>query len=220
MSDPNEVRPLRVMVFPDRPDVLLVYVPVGQQFWIPSLQTPLTRNVVAQALRDHDIAARVVESTAGRFTRALARAQQDAKAERGSKEREREAAACVQIHMSPTATTYEKKRAELIAEKHKVDDELRTLKAEIGRAKATAFTSGKYMAVSEYRGKEERAADLATLSLAIQNRLSSLKQAKIAAEAALGPAREKRFIQAVKALLDPDEYQEMWKIANGDEEIP
>ncbi len=67
-------------------------------------------------------------------------------------------------------------KAELIAQKLKVDAEISELKVRIGRAKSIARTAGSFMKVSDFRRLEEQLLRLKSESQAIQARLGELKK--------------------------------------------
>lgn len=209
--DPNDQRPLRVMVFPDRPDVLLIYVPEGQELWLPRLKTPFDRHAVAMALGDAEIEARVRESVPGRYKIALTQALNEHKSEDAQRSREEEAARTHRVRTSKEATTYDLKRRELIAAKDKIDAELRTLKEEVGRAKANAATTGTFLPVKTFRDKMARITDLQSKSLAIQYQLGQLRKAEAAFNVAQGRRREEVFIDLVKKQLPEEEYKALWR---------
>jgi hypothetical protein len=210
MSDPNDPRPLRVMVFPDRPDVLLIYVPEGQELWLPRLKTPFDRHVVAMALNDVDIDARVRESVPGRYKGALTQALSDHRSEDGSRRREEEAARAARVKTSKEATTYDLKRRELVEEKAKTDAQLRALKEEVGHTKAVAATTGNYMPVSTFRNKTDRIADLQNKSLAIQHQLGQLRRTEAAFNVERSKRREESFVSVAKEHLSKEEFKMLW----------
>ncbi len=48
--DPNDPRPLRVTLFPEHPQTILIYVPGGQSLWLPELRTPFEIDQVCDVL--------------------------------------------------------------------------------------------------------------------------------------------------------------------------
>lgn len=198
------------MVFPDRPDVLLIYVPEGQELWLPRLRTPFDRHAVAMVLGDVDIEARVSESVPGRYKGALTQALSDHHAEDSSRRREEEAARLARVKTSKDATTYEQKRAELLEAKAKTDAEARSLKEEVGRAKARAFTAGNYMPMNQFHDKTARIAQLQDKSLAIQHQLGQLRRAEAAFNGERSRRREEIFIDLARKHLPKDEYKALW----------
>ena len=211
MSDPNDPRPLRVMVFPDRPDVLLIYVPEGQELWLPRLKTPFSRHAVAMALGDVDIEARVRESVPGRYKDALAGVLNDHKSEDAQRRREEEAARTSRVKTSKEATTYELKRLELVDAKAKTDAALRELKEEVGRAKARAATTGTFMPVATFRDKTAQIVELQNRSLAIQHQLGQLRKTEAAFNVERSKRREEIFINLVRSRLPKEEFKDLWQ---------
>src|SRR5579863_9113795 len=121
--------PLRVMVFPERPDVLLYYVPDGESIVLSGssgdyeMTPPFTREKVAAAFRELGVDARVVEGTPGRWTSSMARARQDERSERGAAQvqRERMTASALSGSTSPEVRAY----AEALTRKAEVDRDIR-----------------------------------------------------------------------------------------------
>jgi hypothetical protein len=219
--DPNDdTRPLRVMVFPDRSDVILIYVPEGQRFWVPPMSTPFVREEVAAAFRDRDIEARVVESTLGRFRESIHAANEADRAERGQRERERQAQKIIQIRHSPTATTVELKRADAIEKKNAIDAEIRKLKLEVATAKSRAHATGVYMSALEFRGKEAKIAALQTDSIALQTHLGTLRKQLAAQNVATSNTKnitdQERFVEVARRMLSKDLYLKIWAEAKAD----
>lgn len=221
-------RPLRITLFPEHPQTILIYVPTGQRLWLPTLPTPFDLDVVSDALDDHDVPHDTREGDRNRWWRNLAQTENDEKAARGQAQREAEAARHVQIHLSPTANTLEKQRSEVILMQSKVDDEIRQLKVQRGRAKADAATRSIYESPGVYRQREQRIADLQTTSIALTRRLIELKalrQQNAEAEtrklaelktlrrqnaAAEARSREKRFIEKAKRHLTREQFLAIW----------
>lgn len=214
MTDPDDLRPIRVMIFPARRDVMLIYAPEGQDLWLPRIRAPFDRYAVAMALGNAEIKARVHESTLGRFGQALEQAFAAEKSETAQQARLVAAARRVEIVNSKTATTAEKQRAELITDKEKIDAEVRKLRSKIGEAKAVAATTGRYMPVEEFRQMERRLADLSTTSTALQARIGQLKQQiqkeHDEREASRAVPREVAFIRAARRMLGKDMYKKIW----------
>lgn len=211
MGDPNDQRPIRVMVFPQRRDVILIYVPEGQTLWMPPLKTPFDRHEIAAELGRKDVEARVRESTLGRFAAALANELGNEKAESGQRAKEKAAARRVDIVHSQYATTAELQRAELIRDKETIDGDLRDLKAEVSRAKSLAATRGVFEPREAFQRKQRQIAELQTKSLAIQHRLGALKEQIRAQNVARSKDRNERFIRLVAAEMPPDMFAELWR---------
>ena len=201
-------RPLRITLFPEHPQTILIYVPEGQTLWLPTLPTPFDLDSVCDALDGHDVPHDTKEGDRNRWWRNLKQSEGDDKAVLGQQQRENEAARHVQVHLSPTATTFEKQRSEVVLLKHKVDDEIRQLKVQIGRAKANAATRGVYEPTDVYRQREQRLADLQTTSLALQRKLGELKAQRHQPQASNN--REERFVQKAKRHLTKEPFLAIW----------
>ena len=176
MFDPNDPRPLRIMIFPDKPQTILIHVPEGQTLWLPTLATPFDLDAVCKALDDRDVPHVSIEGDPGRWWRNATQLENEEKAERLSIQKQEQAERRVRITLSPKATTIESQRAELILEKQKADDEIRQLKAQIGKAKTDAYTSGTYLPPLVFQTKQQRLVDLQAVSLALQGRLAELRR--------------------------------------------
>ncbi len=218
MTTGNE-RPIRILTFAGRPDVLLVTVPEGQEFFLPRMRAPFDRHTVAQALGSVELPAFVNEASAtGRYGAPLAKDGRDEKAAAGQMHRQQEAARAVTITNSASATTTEKQRAELILEKQLIDDQLRNLKVEMGRAKALAATRGTYMPIGVYRAKEQAIVNMQAKSLAIQHRLGELKKRlhaeNAAAREATEPSNLERFKECCRELLPEQQYLAIWAMVD------
>lgn len=206
----DDPRPIRVMVFPSRPDVLLIYVPEGEEVWLPRMRSPFQRHDVAMKLGSVDIPARVSESVPGRFTHAVEQALKAERAERGQRQREEEAARSSLVLADPDAPSRDKERARLIDEKCQVDDRIKQLKAEIQKAKANAATRGEYLLPTRFRQLQDRLTTSQARSLAIQRRLGEIKSETREVNVLRSADRNQRFVDLVKKVLPKEKYQELW----------
>jgi len=218
--DPDDERPIRILVFPDRPDVLLVTVPEGQELWLPRLPTPFERDAVARALMDVEVKARVGESVPGRYKEALAKMDRDSKEFDAAKQRVADAVRHVTITASPGATTAEKQRSELAGSKHEIDAEIRQLKVDISNAKSAAYRKKHFLPPVKFRAMEARLANLQTMSIAVQEKLRVLKQQAHAARNAGETSRGERFLEAAKKVLSKEQYLQVWAIVDQETEDP
>ena len=219
--DPNDPRPLRIMIFPDKPQTILIHVPEGQSLWLPSLATPFDLDVICQALNDRDVPHVTTEGDPGRWWRNASQQEDEETAKRLNQQKHEEVARRVRITTSPNATTIEKQRAELMLEKVKADEELRQLKAEISKVKANAYTSGTYLPPLLFQTKRQRLADLQTVSLALQGRLGELRQQQKMQNVELSNEKEKsrqdRFIKKAKRYLSRDQFLTIWAEVNAED---
>lgn len=216
--DPNDPRPLRIMIFPDNPQTILIHVPEGQSLWLPILATPFDLDAICQALDDRDVPHVTTEGDPGRWWRNASQQENEEKADRLNQQKHEEVARRVHITTSPNATTIEKQRAELMLEKVKADEEIRQLKAEISKAKADAY-SGTYLPPLVFQTKRQRLADLQTVSLALQGRLGELRRQQKAQNVELNndKSREERFIQKAKRHLSRDQFLTIWAEVNAED---
>lgn len=204
-----DLRPLRISLFPEHPQTILIYVPEGQSLWLPTLPTPFDLDVVSDALDARDVPHNTREGDRDRWWRNLKQSESDDKATLGAQKRAEEAARQVQIHLSPESTSLEKQRAEVILLKHKIDDEIRQLKVQVGRAKANAATRGIYEPPDVFRRREQRLADLQTSSVATQKKLGELR-AQQRQQRPVSNNREERFVEKAKRHLTRAQFMEIW----------
>ncbi len=228
-------RPLRVTLFPDHPQTILIYVPEGQALWLPTLPSPFDLDAVCDVLDAHDVPHDTREGDRNRWWRNLKQSEDDDKASLKNHRREEDAAHHVRIQLSPTSTTLEKQRSEVLLMMHKVDDEIRQLKVQISRARAAA-TRGVYERPGVFRQWQQRLADLQTTSLALQRKSRELKeqqrqhqhqqsmvtleeqrrlkaqrrQQRIQEHEQRERVREQRFIHKVKRQLTREQFLAIW----------
>jgi hypothetical protein len=203
-------RPLRITLFPEFPQTILVYVPEGRSLWLPTLPTPFDLDVVCDALDAHDVPHDTREGDRNRWWRNFKDSENAEKSVQGQRQREEAAAKHVQVHLSPTATTLEKQRSEIVLMKDKVDDEVRQLKVQIGKAKANATVNGIYEPPHVFRHREQRLADLQTTSLALQRRLGELRAQQHQQRMEGQRTREERFVQKAKQCLSREQFRAIW----------
>jgi len=167
--------PIRLMIFDERTDCLVVYVPKGTgTVQLPPLAYPLTKERIDVAMREAALEYRLTVGTPGQWMRSSAILKSAAKAEHNQRaELER----AVQKAQERGATSLSAaSRAEALARKQVVDESLRELKAKLGRVKAEAFTHGTYLPVTEYRNLESRTEELKQESQALQVRIAELRR--------------------------------------------
>jgi hypothetical protein len=194
---------LRLMVFHDRPDCMAVFVHDydGPQTLV--VDYPLTRARVLEAARAAGVEVRISEAAyVGRLKPVFDRMLAAQRTARHQEQREREAALALSLDAP------ERTRGQLLEEKHKVDDELRQLKRELGVIKSRAFERRTYPPASELRKKEDRIAALKKRSLAIQFELGQLRLLPRPAPAASAPRDPSQVLQKRAARIARAPYTE------------
>jgi hypothetical protein len=210
---------IRIMVFQDRPEALLIVVPDGSppEVQLPTLRAPFTRAGVAMALGDAGIVARVSESVAGRWSTAILQAKNAAKAERRQRDKLQQASSAAVLRGPDDID-----RSRLIERKLVVDADIPVLKTKIGAAKAAAATRGVFMPPAQFRALESKLSTLQAESLAIQVKLGELKKAgkeKSRETRKEDEVRfERRFIRIAKEILDEETFAEIVDEAEGGED--
>jgi len=221
----DDLRPIRVLVFPRRPDVILIYVPEGQDLWLPRLRSPFQRNVVAKKLGDVDLPARVSESVLGRFTDAAERALGKLQEERARRQRTEEAVRVAGVIADPKTSDFERERACLIAEKYEIEAHLQQLKKDIKTAKwQERQTAGTMSADLKpdlrpegcVKELQDQFVTCQTRLLAITQRLRDIKKEAHAARLASDRTDPNhRFIEIAKRYLSREEFLAIWAEVNG-----
>jgi len=221
MTEFDDLRPIRVLVFPRRPDVLLIYVPEGQELWLPRLRSPFQRGAVAKKLGDVDVPARVHESVLGRFTEAAERALRNVQEERAQRQRAEEASRVAGVVADPKASDFERERARLISEKYEMEAHATQLKKDIKVAKwqETLTTSADLKPDLQPAGRVKALQDQLTAcrtrELAIAKRLSEIKKEMHAARVARDRVDPNgRFIEIAKRYLSKKEFLAIWAEVN------
>lgn len=176
MPEETNGRVPRLTVFPDRPDCLVVYLPEGSTLPLPPLASPFTRDGVSEACAQAGLDVRVSEGTPGKWDAAYRALRRAEASERGQRQRLREAAKNAERLGCESLAA--RSRAESLARKNEVDENIRVLKAELNEAKSRAFTSGQYLPVRTYRTKEKRLQVLKDESQALQTRIGELREAE------------------------------------------
>jgi len=218
MFDPDreEGRVPRLMVFPRTSECLMLYVPRGTVVTLPPLAAPFVAADIRGACRAGGLDVRVSEGVVGRWTESYVMLRKAERAERAQRQRLAEVAKTAALRARPQSG-FAQARADAITRKHDVDEQIRTLKTEIGQAKATAFATGRYMPATEFRAKEQRLAALQAESLALQNRLGELREAEkkergTVHRAAVETVAE-RFMKAAEMILPDDLFREIRQLA-------
>ncbi len=211
MSGPDdEPRPIRVFVFPARTDVLLIYAPSHQSFWLPRIAAPFERSSVAKLLGDHDISAVVRDSVPGRFTQTVQKAIDADKAARRIEDHRRQAAHRVRVQLDPDASTHEKQRVALVARLDDLKSRLRDLQQQIEEISRDDALHKRPSASDALRAKRVEIRKLADDRAAIEAKLREIRIAEKAANKAKSSDRERRFIELVRGALTEVEWTRLW----------
>lgn len=200
--DTNDGRLPRIMIFPDRPDCLVVYLPEGISLHMPTLHAPFDKEGVAVAFADAGVNVRISEGTPGQWNAAYSWLHKNERAERGQRMRLMQAVANQKrLDMGGIAGS----RAKVIDEKNQIDEEIRNLKVRLNEAKARAATHGEYMPVNIYRSMESELQQLKDKSQAMQTRIGELRDQERAERDAEHRIYAERFMHAAYGVL-PEEW--------------
>lgn len=160
---------VRITVFHDRPDCILIHCPDGGSVQLPDLQSPFTKISVAQSCGKVGADFRVLESVAGRWTQAARQAASAEKSERTQRHKLAEAAKATTI-TGPGASD----RAAMLDRKRQIDEERRQLDVDLSVARGAAAREGKYLSPDKYQSMQSRIATLKTESIALQEKIGQL----------------------------------------------
>lgn len=194
---------IRVMVFPGRPDCILFYVPDGEELAIPPVPAPFNKKSIADHFAAAKVPCRITESVPGRWTESMMMMRKADKSERRQMQTQREAA---QLTLERGGTPLARTRAEAIARKHVVDQQIRDLKVSIGKAKSESFRTGVYQRPEVFRAKQKDLTDLQTESLAIQQQLGELKKQEKAENIAASNEEMHMFRRAAQRVLTEAQF--------------
>jgi hypothetical protein len=214
--------PLRVTVFPTRPEAILIVVAddAKGELSLPPLAAPFESQAVAASLSAAGVLARLIEGTPGRWSEAIRKAASDAKAER--KNREKTILALQATLYRGSADPLLRDRGELTEQKMRIDEEIRLLKKQISDAHAEARAHGTYMDRKQFRDIQARADSLGFESQALQARLGELKRQEKARNREASRIEqdrfERRFIAAARDMLEPDTFDQIMAAALDDED--
>ncbi len=205
-------KPVRIVLFEDRPNTVLVHVPEGGVLELPECRSPFNKDEVAIAASKAGLDVRVsIEPRAGRWTTAIVRRVRDQRAEKMQRSRLQTETAVLQLQMSDDPILRD--RARLIAKKQEVDEQLRLAKIRLGEVKGNVRTQHKYISPREFRALEQSIASLQGQSLGIQGQLGAIKKTLSENKDSEFHARNKRFVDLAKQILDADEFAELIELA-------
>jgi hypothetical protein len=205
---------VRVMVFSDRPDALLILAAEDEsEVRLPSpLAVPFVKTEVAMAFGDAKTKANVFESVAGRWTAALTKARRDERAERAQQQAVREATEATL--MKGSSSKLVRSHAEAIAKKLEVDESIRVLTRQDKEARSRAATRGVYESPKVFREREARLASLRLESQALQARMGELRKQEKRQNLLLAIEGRDWFKKAAHELLDGDLFAQVESLAS------
>lgn len=200
--------PLRVMVFPDRPDCILFYVSESGDgaFEVPVLQAPFDKKAVMDAFKAAGLECRITETVPGRWTTAMSNAKNADRAERAQKAKQRTMA---QAAMLRGGTEMARSRAEAIEQKLAVDERIRETKTWISNAASKARTRGIYEDRDKYQKMVRRLEELKQESQALQVQITQLNQKEKAENRQIHREESEKFCKAAYSVLDPEVIEEV-----------
>ena len=209
-----DTRPLRITLFPEFPQVLLIYVPDEQTLWLPPLETPFDLDKLCDALDAKDVPHDTREGDRNRWWKNMRQSADMDAGMKGQRECEAKAVERVKVHLSSEATTLDKQRIELLDMRDKIVSEMNQLKAKIGTAKAHAATKGVYQKIPVFRGWELRLAQLNDSLIAVSRKLgenkAAIKAENVRTYGANNISKEKRFVEKAKRFLNREQYMSIW----------
>lgn len=220
MSDP-----IRIMVFDERPDCIVLYIPCGTgNTVLPALSHPLTKERVGAALRQAGLDYRITIGTPGQWFTSSKKLYNAAQAERNQRENLDMAVKKAQARGATSLVV--ESRIEALQRKNLVDEELRKLKTQLGRAKGTAFETGRYLPATQYRNLERRVEELKQESQALQTKISELRRQEheeLDAEwkrtsALRRSSYAEKFLSVAKDILPEEVLQRIHGLASGQED--
>jgi len=200
--------PIRIMVFPTKPNAIVLFADDGAEVDLPVLDAPFTKAGVHKAFEGYGVEYRITEGAPGRYTPAVAELLSAEKAERQQRANLDVAKTVARLDASGSAT--DKERAGLIAEKHDVDTERQEVRAKLREATKQAAIRGKYMDREKFGRLQERMQKLGMRSQAIQVRLTELKAQH---RSSVVDKELEEFKSLVKDLIGDEQYAELWVIA-------
>jgi hypothetical protein len=148
------------------------------------------------------------------------KAAKEARAEAGQRQRQQEAtfAALARGAADPDV----RERGEFLQRKQQVDEALASARTRLSAAKAAAWTSGTRMDPAAFRALEEEVRRLGLESQALQTRLGELRRAEKERNREASRAENERFARrfqaAARAVLEPEVYEQLLAVADGEEE--
>lgn len=210
---------IRITIFPDDPNLLLVYVPDGMTAVLPPIDAPFAMEAARASIKETDVPFRVSEGVIGRHLREVVRARKnDARAERRNVQLLSEAISAAMG--SGSISSVARERSEVLKQKIAVEEELRRAKAYLGDVRADAATRGVYLSRDAYALAEKNVNELKGRAMVLATRLSELKKREKEENIAKSQAKEEHFKQAAGRILDRETYLSIWReaerIAEGD----
>jgi hypothetical protein len=204
--------PVRLLVFADAPDCLLIEAPPGATVTLPALRAPFDMATVRDACHAAGSVVRVAEgTTTGQWTAAMARLRNDAKTERRQRAALEMDAHIAQLRKKGDAESV--RRADLHEEKIAVDERLRACKNALTEAKTAAVTRGVYMEATKFRALERDLEEAKHRSQEIQATLAKLNAARYEVNAASSKEASlrfcERFLRVAKVFLDREDYEDI-----------
>lgn len=206
---------VRVTVFPDRAECILLHVSEGQEVALPALKSPFRKAEIAAVLKRAGIRCDVTESVPGRWTQAASKMALEERAERHQIQRQKEA---TMLALDRSGSPLARTRAEALAKKHVVDDRIREIKAWLAQARTNFHTRGLYKDPVEYRGKEHELLRLKEDSQALQTRLGELREQEKAQNRVAEREEGDRFRAAAHKVLTAEQLEAVLMAMEDDED--
>lgn len=204
--------PIRIVLFEDNPNTLLVHADEGVSLELPECMAPFDKDTLAKAASKAGLEVRItVEPKAGRWSSSIRRRQSDQKAERKQKHKLQTETVALQQRLGDDPMLRD--RARLIARKQEVDEQLRAAKIHMAKVKADVAEYQRFIPQKEYNALEQLIADLKSQSVGLQGQLGVIKETLVQRNIDGNNSINKRFVDLAKQILDEDEFAELIELA-------
>ena len=209
----KERQPVRMSVFPNDPNILLLYAPEAGEVVLPTLKAPFVKADVLVACKAAGLTVRVTDDVLGKPMREIVnQRKKDDRAERGQQQTLQ--VARVAGMLSSANSPIIRERAEIIRTKLAVDKHLGELRTRLSEAKCAAYQSGKYLSAREFQSMMKQVDLLKARSQALQLELGALKQREKAENIAAckrdDASDARTFVEAAKTVVDRATYLAIW----------
>jgi len=209
----KERQPVRMSVFPNDPNILLLYAPEPGEVVLPTLKAPFVKAEVLVACKAVGLTVRVTDDVLGKPMREIAnQRKKDDRAERGQQQTLQ--VARVAGMLSSANSPIIRERAEIIKKKLVVDEQLGKLRTRLADSKCAAYQTGKYLPAAEFQAMMKRVDLLKAESQALQLELGALKRREKAENIAAckrdDASDARAFVEASKTVLDRETYLAIW----------
>lgn len=199
---------IRISVFSDKPNFILVFAPDNTEVLLPILSSPFTKDDVERRCRKSGINASVRITGDRRWQQEMKVQLNNEKSVKIKTQKERELVKATRMVFTGTDDLH-RERGEVILLKQRIEEEMEKVQNDINNAKKNRMLHGIFLPKGVFIGMTDKLSSLKKEKLAIDLRLGEIKKKIREMNVKKSLNFQDMFLFHAKQILSPDVYSEI-----------